>query len=59
MNWILMQPATENELAKAKAHLAAAGICLFELSKNGARLKPIAFGSRSCNDNDFLSLLYR
>ena len=25
-----------------------AGECLFYLSKNGARLKPIAFGSRSC-----------
>ena len=46
-----MQPADDYDSLKAAAHLAKNRICLFELSKNGARLKLIAFGSRSCNDN--------
>ena len=48
MGWILMQPANNNESQAASKKLLALGECLFDLSKHGARLKPIAFGSRSC-----------
>ena len=51
-----MQPANDDESRKATVYLAKTGICLFELSKNRARLKLIAFGSRSCNDNDKTSI---
>ena len=48
MGWILMQPADDEESVAASKILLTTGECLFDLSKNGARLKPIAFGSRSC-----------
>ena len=48
MDWILMQPANENESQAASKKLLASVECLFDLSKHGARLKPITFGSRSC-----------
>ena len=48
MGWILMQPANDEESVAASKILLTTGECLFDLSKNGARLKPIAFGSRSC-----------
>ena len=50
MGWILMQPTDYKESQKATSHLKTTGECLFGLSKHGARLKPVAFGSRSCND---------
>ena len=37
---------------KATALLNEKGECYFELTKDGAILKPVAFGSRSCNDNE-------
>ena len=52
MGWILMQPAGDGVSVQAAQHLLDTGICLFELSKHGARLQPIAFGSRSCNENE-------
>ena len=52
MGWILMQPADDEESVKATTTLIKTGICLFDISKNGARLKPIAFGSHSCNSNE-------
>ena len=35
---------------KAVKLLQKTGECLFDLSKDGPRLQPIAFGSRSCTD---------
>ena len=57
--WILMQTSDDKESIKAIKNLASTGICLFDLSKNGARLKHIAFGSRSCTVNKLLSFIYR
>ena len=48
MGWILMQPSNENETQAASKQLLVSGEYLFDLSKQGARLQPIAFGSRSC-----------
>ena len=48
MGWILMQPADDKESMRASKILTTTGECLFDLSKHGARLKPIDFGSRSC-----------
>ena len=50
--WIIMHPADDNESGKATTHLRAIRECSFELSKNGARLKVIAFDSCSCNNNE-------
>ena len=50
MGWILMQPADDEESLKATKLLKETGECKFDLSMNGARLKPIFFGSRSCNE---------
>ena len=52
MGWILMQPADDEKSKQATEKLIKEGVCLFDLSKSGARLKPIAFGSRSCNVNE-------
>ena len=52
MGWILMQPSDDIESAAATELLKKTGECKFDLSKHGARLKPIAFGSRSCGDNE-------
>ena len=51
-----MQPANDDESVKAAQHLRKTGIFLFDLSLQGARLKPIAFGSRSCNPNEKKSI---
>ena len=48
MGWVLVQPANDVESLAASKILTTTGECKFDLSKNGARLKPIAFGSRSC-----------
>ena len=50
MGWILMQPADDEESVRATELLRTTGECLFDLCKNGARLRPIAFGSRACTD---------
>ena len=52
MGWILMQPSDDAESLTATKILKSTGVCHFELTKVGARLKPIAFGSRSCHDNE-------
>ena len=52
MGWIIMQPSNDPESVSAEKHLRDTGICLFDLSKNGARLQPIAFGSRNFQDNE-------
>ena len=48
MGWILMQPAADDESRKASKTLQETGECRFDLSKNGARLRPVQFGSRAC-----------
>lgn len=50
MAWILMQPADDEESQRATKLLLETGECIFDLCKNGARLRPIAFGSRACTD---------
>ena len=52
MGWILMQPADDEESKIAMAHLQRTGECLFDLSLKGFRLKPVSFGSCSCNENE-------
>ena len=51
MGWIIIQPADDEESTKATALLQKTDECYFELTKDGARLKSIAFGSRGCNDS--------
>ena len=48
MGWIIMQPVDDEDSMRASKVLTTTGKCLFDLSKHGARLKSIAFGSRSC-----------
>ena len=48
MGWILMQLARDDSSKAALVSLSLTGECVFDLSPDGARLKPIAFGSRSC-----------
>ena len=48
MGWIIMQPVDDEDSMRVSKVLTTTGKCLFDLSKHGARLKSIAFGSRSC-----------
>ena len=48
MGWILMQPHSDSVSVSALKLLENEGICKFDSSPDGARLRPIAFGSRSC-----------
>ena len=50
MGWILMQPAHDKASIEAALYLQKMGHCKFDFSLHGAQLKPIEFGSRSCND---------
>ena len=50
MGWILMQPADDSESKSALRELRSTGNCSFDLSLEGPRLQPIAFGSRACGD---------
>ena len=50
MGCILMQPDDYKESQKATAYLKNTGECVFDISKHGTQLKPVAFLSRSCND---------
>ena len=52
MGWIIVQPADDGEFTKATSHLQKAGEYYFELTKDGAQLKPVSFGSRGCNENE-------
>jgi hypothetical protein len=49
MGWILMQPDNSEASIVALALLHSDGICTFDLTMNGACLRPVRFGSRSCN----------
>ena len=52
MGWILMQPDNSDASIAALALLRSEGICKFDLTMNGARLRPIRFGSRSCTERE-------
>ena len=52
MGCILMQPCDDAETTTATELLEKTGECKLDLSKNGSRLKPMAFGSRSYGDNE-------
>jgi len=52
MGWILMQPDNSDASKAALALLRSEGICQFDLTMNGARLRPIRFGSRSCTERE-------
>ena len=52
MGWILTQPASDEISQKAVHTLLQTGECLFDKTKSGARLQPIAFGSRACTDRE-------
>ena len=50
MGFILMQPADNKKTRQASEHLIKTGECLFNLSLEGPRLKPLIFGSGACTD---------
>ncbi len=52
MAYILMQPDDSNESILALKKLNTSGECDFDLSLEGPRFRPIAFGSRSCTDTE-------
>lgn len=52
MAWIIMQPDNSDESASATKIMLNEGICNFDLTLDGARLQPIAFGSRSCTSTE-------
>ena len=54
MGFILMQPANDNISREASEHLLKTGECLFDITKSGARLQPIIFGSRCCSGQEKL-----
>ena len=43
-----MQPSTDKTSTKATTPLQTGGPCMFDTTKSGARLQPIAVGSRWC-----------
>ena len=51
MGWIIIQPADDKESTRAATILKETGKYVFDLTKNGARLKPVTFGSQGCNVN--------
>jgi hypothetical protein len=52
MGWILMQPDDSGASKVALALLCSDGICNFDVTISGARLRPICFGSRSCTEHE-------
>ena len=48
MGWLLTQTVGNKESQHEIRTLQETSKCLFDLGKNGARLKPIAFCLRSC-----------
>ena len=52
MAWIIMQPDSSDASITATDILLNKGICNFDLSLTGARLQPIAYGSRACTSTE-------
>ena len=52
MGWILCQPDDDPHSTEATKILQKTGTCNFDLTMKGPRLRPIAFGSRSCLDTE-------
>jgi hypothetical protein len=52
MGWILMQPDDSKESLSALETLNSTGEVLFDVTMDGPRLRPIAFGSRACTDTE-------
>lgn len=52
MGWVLIQPADDEGSIKSSLYPRSTGECVSELTKNCAKLEPIAFGSRSYNVNE-------
>jgi hypothetical protein len=52
MGWILMQPDNSDASKTALALLRSEGTCTFDTTMNGARLRPVRFGSRSCTERE-------
>ena len=52
MGWIMMQPANNAESIRATEILRKTRECLFDLTRNGARLQPTGFGSRFCLEQE-------
>jgi hypothetical protein len=52
MGWILVQPNNSDASTVALALLCLDGICTFDLTMNGARLRPLRFGSCSCAEQE-------
>jgi hypothetical protein len=52
MGWILMQPDDSPVSVRALQRLRTDGICDFDITMNGARLRPVRFGSRKCTDRE-------
>ena len=50
IGWILMQPAGDTDSTKTTKLLLETGEYLFDLCKDGPRLQPVQFGSRSCTE---------
>ena len=50
MGWILFKPAEDAESVADTKNLGQTGECLFDLCKEGVRLRPVSFGSRSFTD---------
>ena len=57
MGCILIQTSNDIESTTATEHLLKTGECKFDLTKHGAMLQTIAFGSQRCDyfDSDFHS----
>jgi len=52
MGWILMQPDNSAALITATKKLTSTGKCDFDLTKSGAQLRPLCFGSCKCTERE-------
>ena len=52
MGWILMQPDDSDSSTAALTLLRSERTCNFDVTMNGARFRPIRFGSRSCTERE-------
>ena len=52
MGFILTQTANDDISKEVSIHLLKTGECLFDVTKSGARLQPIIFGSRCCTGQE-------